>query len=189
MSKTKELIVSSCKEFKNLKAIILAALFGAISIVLSSLAIMLTPTMRISFTFLPNEFVYYLFGPAFGSVFGAVMDVLGWIASPKGAYFPGFTVSGVVTGLIYGFIMYKRPITLQRVILANVIRSVVVDFFMNTYWLSILMHTTFEASASLRIWKIIIMLPIETVLLYLVIKTIEASGILNLLRSNEYKTR
>lgn len=185
MFKFKNLVLSSCKEFQNLKSIVIGAMFGAISIVLSSLAIMITQNIRISFTFLPNEFIYYLLGPIFGSFYGAAMDVLGWIISPKGPYFPGFTMSGIVTALIYGFILYKKPIRIGNVILANLIRSLIVDMVLNTYWLSMLYGDAFVALFLLRITKILIMLPIETILLYVVIKAIEQSGVLNMLHKNK----
>ena len=57
---------------------------------------------------------------------------------PTGAYFPGFTISGALTGLIYGFFLYKYPLTLPRVSLAWVVNTFVVETFLAAYWLFLL---------------------------------------------------
>lgn len=181
MSKFKDLFLSSYNEFKNVRCIVLAAMFGAISMVLGSMTIMIGEIIKIGFTFLPNEFVYYLFGPFFGAVYGAAMDILNYIANPKGAFFPGFTFSAILTGIIYGLIMYKRPLSLKRIMIANVIRTVFVDMLLNTYWLTMLTGNAFMVMFPLRVIKLMIMLPIESILLFMVIKAVEASKVLHLL--------
>ncbi len=187
MSKINDLILSSAKEFKNPRSIVLAAMFGAISMILSSMSIMIGEIIKINFVFLPNEFVNYALGPVFGVVYGAVMDVLNYIVKPQGAFFPGFTISAILTGLLYGFMLYKRSISLKRVIIANVVRSIFIDALLNTYWLTILMGNNFGAILSLRITKILIMLPVETIILFTVIKAVEKTGVMELFASRKLK--
>ncbi len=187
MRKIKDLVLSSFKEFMNLRSIITAAMFGAISMILGSLSIMIGEIIRIDFVFLPNEFVHYLFGPVFGAVYGAIMDVLNYMVKPQGAFFPGFTISAILIGILYGFLLYKRPISLGRIIIANLIRFVFIDAILNTYWLSILVGKAYMVLLSTRIIKILIMFPVETILLFMVIKSVEKSGIKHLLNSKNLK--
>lgn len=187
MSKIKDLFISSYKELKNVRSLTLAAMFGAISIVLGSLTIMIGNFLKIGFSFLPNEFAYYLFGPFVGAFYGAAMDILTYIIKPMGAFFPGFTISAVLTGILYGLVLYKRPLSLKRIIVANVLRTVFIDMLLNTYWLTILIGKGFFLIFPLRALKLIIMLPIETILLFALIKGVEASGILNLLHRKKVK--
>jgi len=187
MRKIKDLVISSCKEFKSARSIVLAAMFGAISMIINSFSIMIGQIVKIDFVFLPNEFVHYLFGPIFGAVYGAVMDVLNYILKPQGAFFPGFTISAILIGILYGFILYKRPISLKRVIIANVIRVIFIDILLNTYWLTLLVGKAYMVLLSTRIIEKLIMFPIETILLFTVIKSVEKTGILDLLRPKKYK--
>lgn len=179
MSKIKDLFVSSAKEFTDLRCITLLAMFGAMSIVIGlNLSFMPTETIRISFTFLPNEFVYYLFGPFVGAIFAAAMDVLTFIVRPAGPFFYGFTISAILTGIFYGIAFYKKPLSLKRIIIAKVIYSLVFHIGLNTYWLSILYGNGFIAILPGRVLKAAIMFPIETILLFSVIKAVEATGVL-----------
>jgi ECF transporter S component (folate family) len=143
--------------------------------------------LKIGFSFLPNEFVYYLFGPVVGAVYGAAMDILTYLIKPMGTFFPGFTISAVLTGILYGIVMYQRPLSLKRIIAANVIRMVFIDLLLNTYWLTILIGKGFFVLLPLRALKLLIMFPLETVLLFLLIKGVEASGILHLLHRKKAK--
>ncbi len=189
MRKIKELFISSSKELKNLRCLTLIGMFCAISIVIGSFSIMLSEDIKISFTFLPNEFVYYLFGPVVGVIFGAVTDLLTFIISPKGPFFFGFTLSGMLTGLLYGVLLYKKPLSLVRVFLVNAIWMILIGILLNTYWLSILNGVNYFVLLSTRVPKELIMLPINTFLLYTVIKGVESTKILELLHNKIAKTK
>jgi riboflavin transporter len=189
MVKIKDLFISSGKEMKNVKCITLVAMFGAISIVLGSFSILITENIKLEWTFLPNEFAYYLFGPVVGIFFGAAMDILNNIVKPLGAYFPGFTISAMLKGLIFGLLLYKRPISLKRVVAVNIVRAVFVDLLLNTYWLTILYGNPYYVILPGRVLKLLIMFPVETMLFYLLVKGVEASGILRLLGRNDDKIR
>jgi ECF transporter S component (folate family) len=187
MSKIKDLFISSYNEIKNVRCITLVAMFGAISIVLGYLAIMPVETIKITFTFLPNEFVFYLFGPVVGAVYGAALDILTWFIKPAGPFFYGFTVSAVLTGLLYGFILYKRPLSLKRIIIANLIYMCTVNLLLNTYWLTQLYGYSFMALLPMRALKAVIMFPVETAMLYALIKGVEATGVLKSLHNKKTK--
>jgi ECF transporter S component (folate family) len=178
MRKIRDLFISSYKEFTNLLCIVLLGMFGAISIVLGYLTVMPVETLKITFVFLPNEFIYYLFGPAVGALFGAVMDILNFFVKPMGGYFFGFTLSGILTGLLYGFLLYKKPVSVARLAIATLIRIVFIDLLLNTYWLQVMYGYNFIAMLPGRALKSFIMLPVETLLLFGLIKGIEATGIL-----------
>jgi riboflavin transporter len=182
------LFSSSYRELKNIRCITLVAMLGAISIVLGMyLTIMPVETMKISFTFLPNEFVYYLFGPVVGAVYGAALDILTFVVRPTGPFFYGFTVSAILTGFIYGIILYRKPLSLMRIITAKVIHMVAINLILNTYWLTLLYGSGFLALLPMRLLKAVIMLPVETLLLYSLIKGVEATGVLKGFRNTKTK--
>ncbi len=178
MRKMIGLIISSYKEIKSVRCITLIAMLGAISIVLGYFTFMPVEIIKITFNFLPNEFVFYLFGPVVGAVYGAALDILTFIIRPAGPFFYGFTVSAVLTGIIYGFILYQRPLSLKRIIAANLIHMVLITILLNTYWLTELFGYQYTAILPLRTLKAVILLPIETALLFTLLKSAEATGIL-----------
>ncbi len=178
MAKFTAFFKSSYQELKSIRCITLIGMLGAVSIVLGSLVFMIGDFLKVGFNFLPNEFVYYLFGPVVGVVYGAALDLLTFIVRPTGPYFFGFTLSAIITGFIYGVILYKRPLNLWRILAANLVHLVVINLLLNTYWLTMLYGYDFIAILPLRALKAVIMLPVETIMLYMVIKGVEASGVI-----------
>ena len=173
------LFIASSKELRKIRSITLVSMLGAISIILGSLTVMIGDFLKINFNLLPNSLVFYLFGPVVGAVYGATMDILTFIVRPTGTFFFGFTLSAIFTGIIYGIALYTKPISLRRFFFANLIHMVFINILLNTYWLTILIGQGFLILLPIRTLKAIIMLPIETLLMYTVINRLEASGLLN----------
>ncbi len=186
MTKFTAFFKSSYQELKSIRCITLISMLGAVSIVLGSLVFMVGDFLKVGFNFLPNEFVYYLFGPVVGVVYGAALDILTFIVRPTGPFFFGFTISAILSGFLYGLILYKRPLSLKRILAANLVHLVVVNLLLNTYWLTMLYGYNFMAILPLRALKAFVMLPIETIMLYMVIKGVEASGVIGKLFPEKY---
>ncbi len=164
----------SIREFKDLRTVVFCGLMAALAVVLGYVAsIEIGQYIRIGFSGLPNQVVSYLFGPAIGSIFGGVLDVLKWAIKPTGPYFPGFTLSAFLGGLIYGGFFYKRPISVWRVFLAHLIVTVIVNIGLNTYWLVLLYNRVASVILPARILKNAIMLPIDTFLTYVILKAVD----------------
>ena len=64
------------------------------------------PSLRINFTSVPIMISGILCGPIAGCATGALSVLLGFAIKPTGPYFPGFTLSSALTGMIPGLI-YK----------------------------------------------------------------------------------
>lgn len=184
MHKIIDLVVSSSRELKSVRNITLLGMLGAISIVLGYYTIMPIEILKITFNFLPNEFVFYLFGPVVGAVYGVAIDILTFFIKPQGPFFYGFTVSAMLTGLIYGFALYKKPFSLKKIIVAKLIHMIIISVILNSYWLTILYGYRFTAIIPIRLLKAIILLPIETIILYTFIKGAKAAGIIKVFRHN-----
>ena len=185
MRKIINLFLLSYHEIKRVSCITLLAMMGAISIILGYFTLMPVETIKITFNFLPNEFVYYLFGPAVGAVYGASLDILTFFIRPTGPFFFGFTVSAVLTGLWYGAVFYRRPLSLKRILVAKLIYTVTIHLLLNTYWLTQLYGYNFIALLPIRALKAVIMFPVETMLLYTLIKGAEATGVMKRIRNSE----
>jgi ECF transporter S component (folate family) len=159
-------------------------MFAAISVVLGYFTIVLGDYIKIGFATVANQFVYYLFGPVVGTFFGGALDILKYLIKPTGPYFPGFTISAAVGGLIYGSLLYKRPISLKRILIAELVVSIVCNMLLGTYWLTVMYGKGFFAILPMRVFKNLIMWPINSMIFYTIGKALEASGIFRLLKSD-----
>lgn len=182
MQKIISLFKTSAHELKNTRCITLSAMLAAMSVVLSNFTIVVTSSLKISFFFLPSRIVYYLFGPFVGTIFGATIDILNYIVKPTGPFHPGFTINAALSGMIFGFILYKKPLKLSRVFVASTINMIIVNLVLNTYWLSTIIGSGIIATIPARIIKNIVFLPFEAILLFLVIKSIESTGVFKMLK-------
>ena len=167
MKKMKELYLSSMRELASPKNLALCGVMGALSMVLGIVAsIQIGPYIKIGFSGLPNRIVECLFGPVIGCLFGGTMDILKFIAKPDGPFFFGFTFDAMLAGVLYGSILYKKPVTIPRVFVAEFAAKVIVNCGFNTLWISVLYGKGFLAILPMRLLKNAIMLPIDTIITF-----------------------
>lgn len=167
MKKFKELYLSSVRELASPKNLALCGVMGALSLVLGIVAsIQIGPYIKIGFSGLPNRIVECLFGPVIGCIFGGTMDILKFIAKPDGPFFFGFTFDAMLAGVLYGSILYKKPVTIPRVFVAEFAAKVIVNCGFNTLWISVLYGKGFLAILPMRLLKNAIMLPIDTIITF-----------------------
>lgn len=102
----------SAKEARSLRSLVVTALFTALHLVINSFQVYLTPQLRIGFGFLAIAMVALLFGPVLAMTAGGLSDIISFLMNPVGAYFPGFTISAILSGLIYGLFLYRKPVVL-----------------------------------------------------------------------------
>lgn len=183
MKKFLKSLSDSAAELTRLNSLAVAAMFVALSIVLGYVTtIQFGNSIKIGFSFLPKDFGAYVLGPVTGGVINGIVDVITFVLKPTGPFFPGFTFNSILTGFIMGAFLYKKPVKLGRVIAARVTNSFVVNLFFNTLWISVLYGKGFLALLPARAIKQVIMLPIETMMLYGVLKAAEAAGLMKMFR-------
>lgn len=156
----------SFHELKDVKALAMTAMLLAVAVVLGFYTLQATDFIKIGFAFIADEMTGMLFGPVVGGLMGGAADLVKFLVRPTGPFFPGFTISGAASGVIYGMVLYKKPPTLGRVALANGIVMIVVNICMNTYWLTLLYGDAFFAILPARIIKQAVMYPIYVALFY-----------------------
>ncbi len=167
MKKTFQVFRDSWRELFVTKNIVLCGLMAALAVVLSMVAsIDIGPYIRIGFSGLPNRVVECLFGPVTGCLFGGMLDVLKYMLKPSGPFFFGFTFNAMLAGLIYGMLLYQKPITVRRIVAAEFLVKLIVNCLLNTLWISMLYGKGFFALLPLRMLKNAIMLPIDSCILY-----------------------
>ena len=99
---------SSFRSLKSTRTITTTGILLAIQMVLSSYGVIeVTDSLKISLAHLALTPTAILFGPIAAGLQGALSDVLGFILKPTGPYFPGFTLTAALLGVIYGMALYK----------------------------------------------------------------------------------
>ena len=157
-------------KLKNVYVLTVCALLVAIATVLGFFKLVVVPELiEIRFAFMPIGMSGILFGPLVGGIVGALADVLGYLVKPTGPFFPGFTIATAISGVIYGVFLYRKKVTIPRVMLAQAVESVVVSLLLNSLNLSILYGNGFLAVLTPKIVKAIALYPFKTALLYLVL--------------------
>lgn len=143
------------------------ALLVAANIVLSRFCSVNVWNLKIGFTFITPVLAAYFFGPVAAALVAGLGDFLGATLFPIGAYFPGFTLTAVLTGLCFGAFLYKK-ISLVKIIASVTINEIFGSLLLNSYWISILFSSPYKALLFTRLtMQVIPMLIIEIVVIQL----------------------
>ena len=171
-----EKILNSAKELRKLRTIVTLGMLGAVAAILGIFTVQAGENLKIGFSFIANEMAGFLFGPVCGGLFSGVADIVKMIVNPTGGFFPGFTISSILGGIIFGFVLYKEPLSFKRVLLANFLVAFLVNIILNTYWLTILYGNSFLVLLPPRILKNIIQFPIDATIFYVVSKSLSLAS-------------
>lgn len=156
------------KENKNTTMIITIALLIALEIILTRFLSINLPFLRMGFGFLPVAMIGILYGPVWAGAAYALGDILGLMILPTGPYFPGFTVTAFLTGVIFGLFLHNKPITWKRVIIPSAIILVLINLVLDTYWLTFILGDGYLVLLPQRIIKVVLALPIHAIMIPLV---------------------
>ena len=169
---------SSAKALKSLPTMATAAMMVALFVVLYTVKIPLALESRVSLTFIPVAVSAYLLGPVPAMIVGGIGDILGCMLFPSGPYFPGFTISAMLSGLIYGVFFYRHTDKIKlRIILAKLVIILFVNIGLNTLWLSIMYHKAFMFYLAARAAKNIIVFPFQVIVMMIVVDILNRTGI------------
>lgn len=159
------------------------ALLTALQVVLSRFASIETLELKLGFSFVPEMFAGALYGIPGGALVCGLSDLLGALLFPSGPFFPGYTVTAVLRGVIFGAFFYHKRNRRKLLVTLGVytLICVVITLFLNTlniavqygYILPLQKGTAditlanipkkFIALLPTRVTEAVVMVPIETV--------------------------
>ena len=151
-------------KLKQPKILTFLALMLAIQLILEKFLVLIFPAFspissKLGLGFLPIAIASAVAGPWLGGLMAGIGDFLGFfIASGGYAYFPGWTLSSAVKGIIYGLLLYKKPKTVTRIAIAELLQIVVVHLFLEPLWLGVTAGVPFYTYTVLRITNIPVVL-------------------------------
>lgn len=171
--------LDSAKNIKNLRVLCATALLSALYTALYAVKIPLGEQLRITFTFIPVALAGWLFGIVPSIIVGALGDLLGCWLFPQGAYFFGYTLTSMLSGLIFGLFLYKKDAKniLLPVIISRALISFLLNIGLNSYWATFFVTKSVFVIMSGKLIKNLVMLPIEILLLTAVIKGLQSAGV------------
>ncbi|MBR3366427.1 MAG: folate family ECF transporter S component [Lachnospiraceae bacterium] len=165
---------ASASELRRLKVLTACGMMCALALVLNmTTTFNIGPYIRIGVSGIPSQVVDYLFGPVVGGIFGGVLDIVKYVLRPDGNFFPGFTISGIMGGMIYGTILYRQRPTVLRILAAQAAVKTVVNIGLNSVWLHMLYGQALAALLPARCVSNLVMLPVDTLILYLVLRVLD----------------
>ena len=160
---------------QRLNKLVTCALLIAMEVVLGRFLSIRTPAATIGFGFVPLAISGIMFGPVYGFAVGAIADLLGATLFPIGAYYPGFTLTTALSGLVYGLLMYEKPETpertrcnfIVRVVIAAAIVCLGFNLCLNTFWLTQLYDKGYMAFLAPRVVQEIVVFFVQSVTIIL----------------------
>ena len=152
----------------------------AIQVVLARFAVIpVGDMMRFSLSFIPVVIAARKFGFLASTAVYGLGDLVGAIAFPTGgAFFPGYTVTAAIVGLIFG--LFLRPVkkeesTLVRnikIVLSVLSTQLIGSFLLNSYWRSFQTGTPYEAVLMTRLPQCLISAVIQSLFMILFLERI-----------------
>lgn len=155
----------AAREFRSPRMLVFAALMLALRIVLGMLIVPVGDNLRMLFKFIPDCIGAMIYGPFMGMCVGGLGDILGYVIFPTGAFFPGYTVSAILTNLVFALFLYRRDISYLRLFLARLVTNVVINVGLGSLWSYTLYGKGYLFYAAKSIVKNLVLLPVEVVIL------------------------
>lgn len=164
------------QKFKfNTRTIVYLAVLVALEIVLNRFLSINTPVVKIGFSFVPIAVAGMLFGPIPAAVVAALADVLGAVLFPTGTIFLGITLTAFLKGINWGLFLNKKQ-SILNIVLATLVDQIVLSYFLNSFWLSILMGAPYASLLATRIVQTAILIPVELVVVFAISKALGRYG-------------
>ncbi|MBR6571275.1 MAG: folate family ECF transporter S component [Clostridia bacterium] len=143
------------------------ALLTALQVVLGNLTQVPFIGKQFNFGFLPIIAAGALLGPLPAAIVGGLGDFIGAHLFPAGAYFPGFTLTSAIVGVLYGLPLFKQKPSWFRAAIAAAL-GMIPNLFLNSLWLSMLYSSkTYWVWVTSRAVSYLVEIPVQVVLIYL----------------------
>ena len=152
-------------ELRRPRQLAAAGLTAALSAVLSSLYIPVGLNLRVSAAFLAVAFGSMVFGPVVGIFAGLASDLVGYLLSPGGVFFPGYTLSTVLEFFFYGLFFYRRRLSVLRILAVKFLVDYGIHVGLGSLWSWMLYGKGYYYFFMKSLIKNTILLPIEVIAL------------------------
>ncbi len=171
------------KEFPSLirkpSTLAVSSLLIALNIVLGYFTIWISSYLRISFGFITQPIIAVLFGPLVCCITGMAQDILAYLLNPSvGGLLPVYTLCVGISGMVYGLMLYRKPVSLWRIFLTKALIQLIINTVLNSIALAPTVGSGFIGILPARLIKNVLLLPIQTVVVYLILEMLKRSRLI-----------
>lgn len=153
-------------DFKKVRNLVFCSMMVAACVALSYIpSIPVADGVKVTWGFLARSVCGMVCGPVSALVFGFVEDTVSFLMNPQGVYFPGYALTTMLGTMTYALFLYRSRVTVARIFLAKLCTNVQ-NVLLGALWSSILYGKAYLVLASGSAVKNAIMLPVQTVMLY-----------------------
>ncbi len=124
----------AANEFSSLKSLCYAALLCALAILLEQFQIPISQSLYISVSFVAVGLCSLLTGPLMAVPCGVIVDLVGFALHPTGPFFPGYTLTAVLSAVVYALFFYRVKLTFGRVMAAKGIVNLFINTLLGSVW-------------------------------------------------------
>ena len=163
---------AAVSRLKSVRVLAAVALLIALTIAITTLYIPLPNNLHVFFDYTPQALCAAVCGPVAALGVGFVMDILGFLARPMGAFFPGYTVTTMVAMLIYAMGVYGQKLTVPRIAITKLAVNVICNIGLNSLWNSILMGKAFVVFLAGSATKNLLLWPVEVLVMVIVFRLV-----------------
>lgn len=157
----------------------LASMLIALQVVLGKFSVGDPNILKVSLGFMATALIGYFLGPWIGGLSMVVSDLISnTILSSGTLFFPGYTFSAFVSGVIAGLFLYNQKVTWQRSLVYEFFQILISNVIFGTLWIYLMSLSssstgrTFMALLAIRLPKEIISWPIEGLIIFLILRQI-----------------
>ncbi len=150
----------------TVKSVSIMGILVAAEIILARFTIH-TWNFKIGFSFIPIVIAAILFGPIAGGMVAAIGDIISALLFPVGAFFPGFTLTAFLTGVLFGLFLKKKA-TFLNVLFSVLIVQGIISQFINTFFISFLYGSPYWPLFITRISQSAVLSVVQFVFIFLI---------------------
>lgn len=137
------------RRVNTLETLVCLAILTALQVVLSRFLSVQMWNMKYGFSFVPVMLAANLYGPLGAAAVYGIGDIIGSLVFPTGTYFPGFTLTAVVTGVVWGLLL-KGKIKPVKAVFAVLTVQGGCSFLLNSYWISFISGVPYASQLAVR---------------------------------------
>ena len=157
--------------FKSVRMLAVCAMFIALRIAIGAVFIPVGENLRVYFTYAVTALGASIYGPLMALAEGFISDILGYFIAPSGGFFPGYTLSAMLGSVTYALFFYRQRLSVLRIFLCRLTVNLVINVLIGSIWSAMLMGKAYYYYLGKSIVKNLLLLPAETVVMYVVFRT------------------
>ena len=158
----------AAQSLKSVRSLAFAAIMVALEVLPSMFFIPVGGNaIQIYFTFLVVGLNNLVCGPYMALISGFVADILSFFLFQSGPFFPGYTLTAMLTAFVYALFLFRARLSVVRIALCKLLINYGINVLLGSIWRTALYGKGYWFYVGTSFVKNSILLPVEVLILYL----------------------